>query len=156
MDIGMKREKRIYLDVCCLNRPFDDQDQERVRMETEAVKSILSLVGGHEYVAVGSDAIDFEIGRLSDPDQYLELVAIVDGFGKHVKIEEPERGRGKALESFGFGPMDALHLACSEKAGAVVMLTTDDDLLKKAIRHAAQLRVRVANPLVWLAEVLRK
>ncbi|MGH2585054.1 MAG: hypothetical protein ACRDJE_09075 [Dehalococcoidia bacterium] len=28
---------RIYFDVCCLNRPFDDQRQERVRLETEAL-----------------------------------------------------------------------------------------------------------------------
>jgi hypothetical protein len=27
---------RIYFDVSCLNRPFDDQDQERIRLETEA------------------------------------------------------------------------------------------------------------------------
>ena len=27
----------IYLDVCCLNRPFDDQTQERIRLESEAV-----------------------------------------------------------------------------------------------------------------------
>ena len=26
MNVGMKR---IYLDVCCLNRPFDDQEQDR-------------------------------------------------------------------------------------------------------------------------------
>jgi len=24
---------KIYLDVCCLNRPFDDQVQDRVRLE---------------------------------------------------------------------------------------------------------------------------
>jgi hypothetical protein len=23
----------IYLDVCCLNRPFDDQTQQRIRLE---------------------------------------------------------------------------------------------------------------------------
>jgi hypothetical protein len=28
---------RIYLDACCLNRPFDDQTQERIRLESEAV-----------------------------------------------------------------------------------------------------------------------
>jgi hypothetical protein len=28
---------RIYFDVCCLNRPFDDQRRERVRLETEAL-----------------------------------------------------------------------------------------------------------------------
>ena len=32
----MKRGKRIYLDVCCLNRPFDDQSQDRVRLDAEA------------------------------------------------------------------------------------------------------------------------
>ena len=33
---------RIYLDVCCLNRPFDEQTQDRVRLETEAILTILS------------------------------------------------------------------------------------------------------------------
>ena len=26
----------IYLDICCFNRPFDDQKQIRIRIETEA------------------------------------------------------------------------------------------------------------------------
>jgi hypothetical protein len=33
--------KRIYLDVCCLNRPFDDQRQDRIRLEAEAIERIL-------------------------------------------------------------------------------------------------------------------
>ena len=39
--VPMKRARRIYLDVCCFNRPFDDQSWDRVRMEAEAVKGIL-------------------------------------------------------------------------------------------------------------------
>lgn len=31
---------RLYLDTCCLNRPFDDQSQERVRAQTEAIRHI--------------------------------------------------------------------------------------------------------------------
>lgn len=27
----------VYLDVCCLNRPFDDWAQERVRLEKDSV-----------------------------------------------------------------------------------------------------------------------
>ena len=27
---------RVYLDNCCYNRPFDEQDQLSVRLETEA------------------------------------------------------------------------------------------------------------------------
>ena len=29
--------KRIYLDVCCLNRPFDDQSIDRIHLESEAI-----------------------------------------------------------------------------------------------------------------------
>ena len=34
---------RIYLDSCCLQRPLDDQTQPRIRIETEAVLTILAL-----------------------------------------------------------------------------------------------------------------
>ena len=32
--------KRIYLDVCCLNRPFDDQEQDRIHLNSGATFSI--------------------------------------------------------------------------------------------------------------------
>lgn len=42
------RQTRIYLDVCCLQRPFDDQRQTRIRLEAEAVKLINPLQWLHE------------------------------------------------------------------------------------------------------------
>ncbi len=33
---------KLYLDICCFNRPYDDQTQARVRLETEAVILLLS------------------------------------------------------------------------------------------------------------------
>lgn len=35
--------RRAYLDLSCLKRPFDDQTQGRVRLETEAVIQLLAL-----------------------------------------------------------------------------------------------------------------
>ena len=35
---------RVYLDNCCYNRPFDDQDQLKVRLETEAKLRIQFLM----------------------------------------------------------------------------------------------------------------
>ncbi len=32
---------RRYLDLCCLKRPFDDQSQPRVRLESEAMLALL-------------------------------------------------------------------------------------------------------------------
>ena len=36
---------RVYLDVCCLNRPFDDLSQKRVYAEAEAVDVFLTTEG---------------------------------------------------------------------------------------------------------------
>lgn len=48
---------RIYLDVCCINRPFDDQTEERIRMESEAVLAILTR-SLSEWTLIGSEAIE--------------------------------------------------------------------------------------------------
>jgi predicted nucleic acid-binding protein len=55
-------------------------------------------------------------------------------------------------EQAGFADFDALHLACAERAEVDVFLTTDDRLLRRAKRLAAQLRVRVENPATWVRE----
>jgi predicted nucleic acid-binding protein len=110
---------------------------------------------GH-WVGVGSDVIDFEIDRISDPDRHLEVASMVSGFSEYVSIGVPEHRRGLELERWGFGPTDALHVACGEKAQVDALLTTDDHLLRKANRHAGELAIRVANPLTWLEEVSRK
>lgn len=55
----------IYLDVCCLNRPFDNQAQERVHLEAEAVLLILARCH-REWQMLGSEAIDAEIAQTAD------------------------------------------------------------------------------------------
>ncbi|GAX41591.1 hypothetical protein NIES4075_25880 [Tolypothrix sp. NIES-4075] len=51
----------IYLDVCCLNRPFDDQTQERIRLEVEAVLRILVKFQIGDRQLLGSEAFDDEL-----------------------------------------------------------------------------------------------
>ncbi len=52
-------------------------------------------------------------------------------------------------------PLDALHIACAEKAKADVFLTTDDNLLSKAVQNKTMMKVKVENPLRWVTEVLK-
>jgi len=40
----------VYLDVCCLNRPFDDQTQDRIHLESEAVLLILKHIENEETI----------------------------------------------------------------------------------------------------------
>ena len=52
---------RIYLDVCCVNRPFDDQTQDRIHLESEAVILILKHVRSGNWEWISSEAVDFEV-----------------------------------------------------------------------------------------------
>ena len=45
----------IYMDVCCLNRPFDDQTQDRIYIESEAVLKILFNCQNGIWHLIGSD-----------------------------------------------------------------------------------------------------
>jgi hypothetical protein len=35
---------RLYIDLSCFNRSFDDEGQERIRIETEAVLLVLTRI----------------------------------------------------------------------------------------------------------------
>lgn len=50
---------RIYLDVCCLNRPFDDQGQERVRLESAAVVEILKGIEIGKWIWTSTPAVRY-------------------------------------------------------------------------------------------------
>jgi len=55
---------KIYLDVCCLNRPFDDWTQERIRLEGEAILSIMERIRAKKWQLVTSEAITVELGKM--------------------------------------------------------------------------------------------
>ena len=42
-DVFMSKVK-IYLDMCCFNRPYDDQTQQRIQFEAAAKLTIQSLI----------------------------------------------------------------------------------------------------------------
>lgn len=143
---------KIYLDVCCLNRPFDDQHQDRIRLESEAVVIILTYVEAQSWALVGSEVIDFEISRIPDEEKR-QKVMILSGMAKeYILVTEDIERRAIELVEYGFKPYDALHIACAEKANVDVFLTTDDKLLRKA--KSVRLAVDVKSPIEWVLEVI--
>lgn len=144
---------RIYLDACCLNRPFDDQTQARIRLEAEAVLLILAQCEAGNWEWIGSEVLDWEIGKIPDPERLRRVRSLIAHAHRSVPIGPSEVARAQEMEAWGIAAYDALHLACAESGGADVMLTTDDRLMKRFAARATELRVRVANPLTWLREV---
>ena len=60
---------KIYLGVCCLNRPFDDQTQARIHLEAEAIMMILAQCEAGNWEWLGSEVIDLEIAQTPDPER---------------------------------------------------------------------------------------
>ena len=77
-----KSKKPIYLDVCVLSRPFDDQSFLRIRLETEAVNLILSKIRNEEYELVVSPIHWEEIEAISDIFERIELQERLKTLGK--------------------------------------------------------------------------
>ena len=147
------KQWKIYLDNCCLSRPFDDQTQPRIRLETEAIVLILGHFYAGQWQWISSEVSTFEADQNLDLRQRLQVKFLLSYVHQAISVGTTETSRGKYLESLGFKPFDALHLACAESGNADLLLTTDDQMLRKARSISSQLRVRVENPLTWLQEV---
>jgi len=147
---------RVYLDVCCLNRPFDDQSQERIRLESDAIESIFRLIQKGKCLWIVSDSVLREINANPDEESRNKVRALLRWADESIALSEATSRRAGDLIALGFGAMDALHVAFSESSGCIACLTTDDGLLKLGKRWIHELAVRVENPVTWLAEVVAR
>jgi len=140
------------MDVCCLNRPFDDLSQDRVYLEAEAVLSIVSHCEKGKWTLVSSGAIDFELSKLPDIDRFEQIQTLYIVAGSRIKLTEQAEKRSVFFQQNGIKPFDSLHLALAEAGEVDVFLTTDDRLLRTAKK--LNLKIKIDNPVSWLMEVI--
>jgi len=55
--------KRIYLDMCAIQRPLDTPNQIRIVLESDAVLGILALFEAGQIEIVSSDALLYETSK---------------------------------------------------------------------------------------------
>lgn len=122
----------IYLDNCCFNRPFDDQKQLRIKIETEAKLGIQELVCSDGLELAWSYILDFENESNPFPDRRESTRK----WRTYAKIDSVENATIKSmalsLRQKGLGKIDALHVACAIDAGCDYFITTDDGILNKS------------------------
>ena len=57
---------KLYLDLCVLNRPFDDQNQTRIALEANSFIYLLDQIENAKYTLTDSEILRYENSR--DPD----------------------------------------------------------------------------------------
>lgn len=147
---------KIYLDVCCLNRPFDDQQQEKIRLEAEAVALVIRRFRRRGWVWLSSPAVRYEIERTPDFQRRALLIAMVAEASEEVPLSSEVVVHARKLKEEGFHRLDALHLSFGILGKADVFLSTDERLIKKARKSLLQLPFPVVNPVSWFCEVKKR
>lgn len=138
---------RVYLDVCCLCRPFDDQTQPRIFIESQAVLEILKNCG-FTWTLVISDLIEFELSQIPDRMKYLQVYQNLPKNFEYVEVDDDVMTFYSRLVVCGCSPADAMHVALSRKAKATFLTT--DDLLLGIIRRTSGDIIICDNPVTWL------
>lgn len=143
----------IYLDNCCYNRPFDDQTQERIHLESEVILTVLKMGQMKQVIIAGSDILKLEMKRMQDADKKQKVLDLYRVADMHIPYTEKIRKRSaEIMLNSKIRAFDSLHIASAEEGNANVLLTTDDKLEKMAER--LKLGTRVINPLRFAWEVI--
>lgn len=151
----MSKQYKIYLDACCLNRPFDDQTQSRIYLEAQAVITILNQCQTGTWKLINSSALIAELNQTPDLERLQNVKKLLSIAKIKVISSAFIEDRAAQLQKLGFSSYDASHIASAERSQADVFLTTDDRLFKKAQKNSQLINVKINNPIQWLADVIQ-
>ncbi|MDR1786217.1 MAG: PIN domain-containing protein [Spirochaetaceae bacterium] len=131
----------VYLDNCCYNRPYDDQSQAKVVLETLAKLYIQELVLNRKLDLVWSYILKFENSQNSF-EAKREAIAQWEKLSvRFVGKSDEVVALAKEVEETGVKPPDALHIACAITAKCDYLISVDNRVLKYRDD-----RITVCNP----------
>lgn len=132
--------KKIYLVVCSLCRPFDDQNYIRIRLETDAVNLILANVRSNIYQLMKSRVHMAEIQQISNKYEQIELIGLLEKYGNTPPFDVNQvKSRANELTDLKFGIADAAHVAYSEIFKSD-FIGCDDKLIKKCEKYVSSIK----------------
>ena len=122
----------LYLDNCCFNRPYDDQSQVRIHLETEAKLVVQERLREGQLNFVWSYILDIENGDNPFEERRERIWTWRGLAAKHIVETEDVLVRAESFLLRGLKAKDALHLSCAIEAEAEIFLTTDRGILRKS------------------------
>ena len=141
---------KIYLDNCCFNRPFDDQSQLRIKLDSEAKLKIQTDIQAGNLDLVWSYILEAE----NEANPFEERKRAIREWKNYTIMEINEEtallDKAKMLNQMGFRSKDALHISCAISAGCQYFLTTDDKILNKNVLIE---ELTIIDPIGFIREV---
>ena len=140
---------KIYLDNCCYNRPYDEQIQDLIRLETEAKLIVQDRIKRGWYSLVWSYILESENDENPSGDKHEAIQAWKYIASEYCPASDEIISKAKDFATFGLKHKDAIHLACAMKHKCDYLLTMDKKFLNKS-KHF--LEISIMNPIAFLLE----
>ena len=125
---------KVYLDNCCFNRPYDDQSNLVISLETEAKLFIQEHILSGKLMLVWSFILDYE--NYDNP--FYERKQSISAWKKlsimDCNLCDKIVNIAKDLLNLGLRQKDASHIACAIYSGADYFITTDKKILNKSVK----------------------
>ena len=145
---------KVYLDMCVYNRPFDDQSDLRVKLETVACQIIFDRLQKGEVDLVWSFMLEFE-NELNPFTERKHEIVLLSRLAGH--IVEPHRDiltNAEEVEKSGIKGNDAVHLACGLFSNCHYFVTCDDRVIRRSA--SLDLGMVVCSPLEFIRKEATK
>ena len=120
---------KLYLDNCCFNRPFDDQSQIRIRLESEAKLKIQEEIRTGSFQLAWSYILDYENSKNPFQERKIRISAWKKYAFQNIEESAELLKIANSLNQTGLPKIDSLHIACAIQSKCDYFLTTDDKVL---------------------------
>ncbi len=138
---------RLYLDNCCFNRPFDDQTQIKISLESQAKLEIQRMILENTHTLVWSYMLEYENMQNPFDIRKNSIIKWKDIAEINVSENRSVINMSKNLRQIGLKPKDAIHIACAIESGCDYFITTDIGILKKKTGL-----INIRNPIEFISE----
>lgn len=138
----------IYLDNCCFNRPFDDQTNLRISLETQAKLFVQHEIYSGRFKLLWSYINEYENNKNPFETRRNSIVGWKEIATKLIMESEEILAFGESLMERGVKLYDSLHVACAYIGGCDYFLTVDKLLLNKPISE-----IRLCNPIDFIRDL---
>lgn len=141
---------RIYLDNCCFNRPYDDQESKVIRLESEAKMMIQEKIKLGKDELVWSYMLEYE--NDNNPDEEVKVkISSWRSIAKFIQLESNlVLENSGILNKLGLSIPDSIHLACAIVSGSDYFITTDRKIIKKRDKIN---EIKILNPIEYIINI---
>jgi hypothetical protein len=140
---------KVYLDNCCYNRPFDEQNQDLIKLETESKLIIQNKIKQGLHLLVWSFMLDSENDENFSEDKREAIRLWKFIADEYCSSSEDILISAKKFLPIGLKHKDAIHIACAIKHNCDYLITTDKKFYNKNDKVS---EIKIVNPITFILE----